>query len=254
MHAHNAKTRFSERASDYSKYRPSYPAEIVQFILQHCSVNRSWVITDIGSGTGISTNLLLSLLCRVVGVEPNEKMRQIAERNLGDNPLYSSVVGSAEETNLPSSSVNMVASFQAFHWFEREKTRKEFRRILDDSKWVLIVWNDRVTDKPGFLEGYEGLLKNLPEYTNVNHRNVTIDDVAAFVGSERIIRLTLPYSQRLDWDGLKGRFSSSSYTPKPGTPEAHKLLLDLKGLFDNHQVRGRIEFMYNTEIYLAQMR
>ena len=37
----------------------------------------------------------------------------------------------------------MVTAGQAFHWFDREKERQEFVRILKPGGWVVLVWNDR---------------------------------------------------------------------------------------------------------------
>ena len=53
--------RFSTRVSDYIKYRPSYPEDVFKsVILSKIGVNENYTIADIGSGTGIFTNLLLS--------------------------------------------------------------------------------------------------------------------------------------------------------------------------------------------------
>ena len=66
-----------------SKYRPHYPAAVIEFLRAECDLMPSQTIADIGSGTG----KLTELFCwrngnAVTGVEPNREMREAAERLL----------------------------------------------------------------------------------------------------------------------------------------------------------------------------
>ena len=79
----DAKARFSDRVEDYIRYRPSYPREVLQVMLEALSDRSSPTIADVGSGTGILTRLLLEEKLRVFGIEPNDEMRTAAERHLG---------------------------------------------------------------------------------------------------------------------------------------------------------------------------
>ncbi|HAY33224.1 MAG TPA: SAM-dependent methyltransferase, partial [Ignavibacteria bacterium] len=51
--------RFSDRVENYVKYRPHYPEELLDFMKAECGLDQSSVIADIGSGTGISSELFL---------------------------------------------------------------------------------------------------------------------------------------------------------------------------------------------------
>jgi hypothetical protein len=157
--------RFSIRADLYRLYRPTYPGEaILPMLMAECALgdamassNNPVTVADIGSGTGISSRLFLtsasiskslseagkSML--LYGVEPNEPMRKGAEDDLrefeqteGDpaeagKVFWNSVDGSAETTNLPDNSIDMLVAFQAGHWFKTAPTVDEFRRILRTS-------------------------------------------------------------------------------------------------------------------------
>src|SRR5688572_11145173 len=151
-------TRFSNRVDDYIKYRPGYPGAIVDFLTAACGLTPAAVIADVGSGTGILSELFLKQGNRVFGVEPNQEMREAAERILAGYPSFTSVAGSAEATSLPAQSVDYITAAQAFHWFERERARAEFERILKPGGWVLLLWNERRTDTTAFLRDYEELL------------------------------------------------------------------------------------------------
>ena len=95
---------------------------------------------------------------RVFGIEPNPEMRSAGERLLAEYEGFTSMAGSAEQSQLPDSSVDLVAAGQAFHWFDRQRARAEFQRILKPGGWVVILWNNRLTDTTPFLRAYENLL------------------------------------------------------------------------------------------------
>jgi SAM-dependent methyltransferase len=73
------KKRFSKRAQYYSRYRPSYPDSLLRYLERELSFSQASVVADVGSGTGILSELLLRNGNRVFGVEPNEDMRRTAE-------------------------------------------------------------------------------------------------------------------------------------------------------------------------------
>src|SRR5262245_16193469 len=117
--------RFSDRVEDYVKYRPDYP----QAILSTLKVSPDWIVADIGSGTGISTQLFLRNGNHVYAVEPNVAMRKKAEQLLRHYPGFTSRSGTAEATGLEDASIDLIVAGQSFHWFDRTATRQEFVRI-----------------------------------------------------------------------------------------------------------------------------
>ena len=146
--------RFSNRVDNYTKYRPSYPQTVINYFQDHCELNRSSIVADVGSGTGIFTELLLQGGYHVFAVEPNEKMRRAAEDSLSVNPRFRSVKGKAERTGLDSHSIDLVTVAQAFHWFRHEETLLEFRRIIKPSRRIALVWNQRKINNP-FQKAYD---------------------------------------------------------------------------------------------------
>jgi ubiquinone/menaquinone biosynthesis C-methylase UbiE len=122
--------RFSNRVENYVKYRPHYPQEIINFLSEEIGLNSEKTIADIGSGTGISAELFLENGNKVYGIEPNKEMREAAEIYLEKYKYFISVNGTAEDTLLENDSMDIVLAGQAFHWFDVEKAKKEFKRIL----------------------------------------------------------------------------------------------------------------------------
>jgi len=165
--------RFSGRVDNYVRYRPRYPAAILEPLLADCRLTSDSIIADVGSGTGFLAELFLSNGNTVFGIEPNDEMREAGELFLKTFEKFRCVAGTAEATSLPEESVDIVAAGQAFHWFEREKCRREFQRILRRQGRVVLVWNDRRTDSTPFLADYEDLLQRYgTDYRQVDHKQI----------------------------------------------------------------------------------
>ena len=243
---------FSDRVDNYVKYRPSYPAEVLDSLRAHCGLGARSAVADIGSGTGIFTELLLRSGCQVFAVEPNDEMRHAAEQHLCPDPRFHSLSSVAEHTGLDSGSIDIVTAAQAFHWFRTEDTRKEFQRILKATGWIALVWNQRNTRSP-FQRAYDELLRvRVPEYDKVNYRKVEVTDIAVFLDPTDYRRLTFKNCQHFDMDGLKGRKQSSSYIPPPGTPLFAALMVGLEAVFEKHAMEGRVVFEYETQLHLGR--
>eukprot|EP01031_Cornospumella_fuschlensis_P008064 gene8064-9952_t len=56
----NATQRFSDRVENYVRFRPGYPAEVIPLLQQETGLQPGWAVADVGSGTGISAQMLLS--------------------------------------------------------------------------------------------------------------------------------------------------------------------------------------------------
>lgn len=247
------KERFSDRVDDYRKYRPGYPSGVLDVLRDRCGLGPASRVADLGSGTGILTAMLLGRAAVVHAVEPNAAMRSVAEADLGGRPGFVSVAGSAEATGLPEGSVDLVTAAQAFHWFDADRTRVECGRILAPGGRAALIWNERQASAPGFQAGYESLLEeNIEEYRAMKAGDrVAAEAVERFFAPAATARIDLEFSQSLDWESLKGRFLSSSYAPKPGSP-GHATVMDgLRRLFERHAPGGRVRIAYITRIFVA---
>ena len=247
-------TRFSDRVADYIRYRPGYPDEIVATLERETGVAPGAVVADVGSGTGISSELFLRHGYEVYAVEPNREMREAAEEVLGPQPGFHSVDGRAEATTLPDSWVDLVTAGQAFHWFDCNGARRELTRVLRSADcYVALFFNSRQSDTTPFLAGYEALLhEHAADYARVNHRNVGNDELRGFFGGHYEKRV-FPNDQSFDFESLKGRLLSSSYAPAPGDPRHEPMITALRELFEKHEEKGRVTFLYDTELYFGRI-
>ena len=116
---------------------------------------------------------------------------------------------------------------------------------------MFLIWNKRQLNSE-FLREYEQLVQSIPGYSEVTHHNITKEILRDFLGSAFTARTFANY-QEFDFNGLMGRFSSSSYTPKEDTVEYAEARKRLEHLFENGSINGKITFSYETEVYSGKI-
>jgi SAM-dependent methyltransferase len=211
------------------------------------------VVADIGSGTGISTELFLRAGHRVFAVEPNDAMRAKAEELLGHYPNFVSVNGTAEATGLATESVDLIVAGQAFHWFDPAATRREWVRIARPGAQAALIWNERLMEA-SFESDYEKLILHYAgDYKTINHKNIADLQIGAFFAPEAYVLKQWENGQDFDFEGLKGRLLSSSYIPKEGSRHA-EMIAALRQLFDRYASEGKVRVRYDTKVYSGVIR
>ena len=250
----DATKRFSDRVDDYVRYRPHYPAAVIRSLEECCGLASGWVVADVGSGTGILSEMFLRLGCRVFGVEPNAEMRSAGERLLAHFPGFASVDGRAEATTLPDASVELVSAGQAFHWFDRPRARAEFARILRPGGWVALVWNKRRKTGTPLAVAYETLLLDYAlDYRSVDHDNVTDEVIAEFFRPSAVELRAFENHRTLDYASLEGYLRSASYAPPPGHPSHAPMVAALRAVFEELEVGGTVVLEYDTLLYFGRV-
>jgi ubiquinone/menaquinone biosynthesis C-methylase UbiE len=246
--------RFSDRVENYVKFRPSYPIELINHLKKNKIITTGQNIADIGSGTGIFSKLLLETDNKVYAVEPNKEMRLAAEKSLKNKLNFISVDGTAENTTLEENSIDIITAAQCFHWFALQKTKKEFFRILKRNGYIVIIWNVRNSEGSPFLIEYENLLNShCPDYSQVNSGNIGFEKIMNFINPKNTQKFSCKNVQFFDFEGLKGRLKSSSYTPTEEQPEYSMLIEDLAKLFKKFHKNGYVQFLYDCEMYFGQI-
>jgi ubiquinone/menaquinone biosynthesis C-methylase UbiE len=247
-------TRFTSRVENYAKYRPHYPRAILQTLAEKCSLKPESRIADIGAGPGNLTELFLENGNVVYAIEPNPAMREAAEQVLASYENVRILAGQAEATPFPDHSVDFVTAGQAFHWFNRDKARAEFARILKPDGWVVIVWNLRNSESTPFMATYENLVRRFSgDYEQVDHRLISPEVISQFFVPQEYHVQNFENFQDFDYAALEGRLLSSSYTPEAGHPNHAPMLVELRRIFDLHQVNSCVRMEYTTTLYYGQL-
>lgn len=245
--------RFNHVSDFYRRYRPSYPDALFDFLLKKGIIGDQKKVADVGSGTGLFTKCLLQRGTVVYALEPNQAMRAVAEQDLGHYPSFTSINGTAEQTGLPTHSMDAVSAATAFHWFDLEACAREFRRILKPEGWVMLIWNLRWPEFSPILQGYEEILqKHCPKYQGIPSKMIAEEKIKDFFGTAQQVEIQyFPYEQQFDLEGLIGRLRSTSYALTADQLGYENMIADVIELFNKYQINNQITFPYRTKLYLG---
>ncbi|HKE27095.1 MAG TPA: class I SAM-dependent methyltransferase [Bryobacteraceae bacterium] len=247
-----AASRFTGRAQNYARFRPGYPDAVIHLLQAEAGWSPQAVVADIGAGTGLSSELFLRHGNRVIAVEPNAEMRAAAEQLRARYGCLTVVDGRAEATTLPDASAGFVVAGTAFHWFDSDACRAEFRRIIQPRGWVVLLWNIRQSETSPFLKAYEELLLRFgTDYKKQwgNERKGIDGRITHFFGEGGFHQASFPNPQQLDFDGVAGRLLSASYAPLPGHPNHEPMMRALRSLYEEFAGDGLVTIDYRTTVY-----
>lgn len=140
------KDYFSTQSKLYAAFRPTYPQELYQFILEHVGERKSaW---DCATGNGQVANVLAGYFNEVFATDISQ--RQLDEAVRQSNILYS--ISPAEKTPFHDNQFDLITVAQALHWFDRDQFYNEAKRVARPNA-ILVVWGyamlsiDPVIDK-----------------------------------------------------------------------------------------------------------
>lgn len=257
LHAMNATGRFSDRADDYARFRPSYPAEAIDTVLDGLDGAEGAPLraVDLGAGTGIASRLLADRGVRVVAVETNASMRAAGMSRECEGIEWRD--GRAESTGVPSGWADLIIAAQAWHWFEPVGTEREVRRVLRPHGRLAVMWN--VDDPADAATGaFRQVVQTYATSPRVYQEMVDAKSVERLGWRTPVREVVVAHVQRLDAEGLIGRARSASYAPKE--PEAlSSMTRALSKVFDRfakptEEPGGSAHVMairYLTKIYLT---
>lgn len=246
--------KFTGKADIYSKYRPRYPKEYINYLVSYNNLTSNNTVADIGSGTGILTEQLLDKGLKVIAVEPNDDMRSIAEKRLRNYPKFVSVKGIAENTSLRSKSIDLITVAQAFHWFDKVKFKNECIRILKPNLNVALVWNSRDSSSQMILENAE-ICKNLcPSFNDFSGGiKETSDEFEQFFRDGKYEYRTFQNDLEYNLDDFLGRNLSASYAPKSTDSNYKEFIKELTELFTKHSKDNKIILPNVTRSYIGKV-
>lgn len=249
----NPTTRFTGLAETYSRHRPGYPEAAVQHILTRCQLRSGAEVLDVGSGTGIFARQLAAHGVHVLGLEPNDDMRQQAERDTPAGTALAYCAGRAEDTGLAAQSVAAVVSAQAFHWFAPDAALREFARVLRPGGWVALLWYERDERDP-FTAAYGDLLRTLPGAVGLERARARAGEaLLEHPLYELPERSVFAHAQALDEEGLIGRAMSVSYAQRE--PEAVRVFAEqLRKLYRCFASGLQVVMQYETTVFSARLR
>ena len=247
--------KFNHLADIYEKYRPSYPEEYIKDIIIKCYLDSESLVADIGAGTGILTRQFLNNNIQIVGVEPNQDMRKILKR-LEKNPNFRSIDGTAEHTNLEDNSIDLIVVAQAFHWFDKEKFKKECKRILKPNGKVWILWNQLDETKEIVKEQKridDEYTNRFQEVNGILDANKKEEQIQGFFQGNIYEKKVVDNPLENDKERFIGANLSKSYSLKKENPNYDNYIEAFGQIFDRYSENGKVMIPNKTYGYLGKV-
>lgn len=247
-----AETGFGREAEAYERSRPSYPPEVVVWLVDNLRITPGALVVDLAAGTGKMTRLLAPTGAQLLAVEPVEGMHQILRRLLPAVPVVSST---AEALPLRSGSIDAVCVAQAFHWFDADAAFTELARVLRPGGRVGIVWNarDRSVDWVDRTWAIMDQVERRAPWRD--HEQWRDSALGARPGFGELHTATFRHEQPVTPEGVVDRIRGVSHVAVLPPPEREAVLDAVRQVLATHpQTRGRGELRipYRVDCYWAE--
>ena len=128
-----SKDLFSAHASEYAKYRPTYPIELVEYIAS-LAENKACAL-DCATGNGQAAILLAEFFEQVYATDLSEKQIEAAQQH----PRITYLVSTAESTPFEENTFDAITIAQAYHWVNHQKFAEEATRIGKPNAIVAVI-------------------------------------------------------------------------------------------------------------------
>jgi SAM-dependent methyltransferase len=195
---------FGRVADDYDRYRPGYPAAVIDVLV----AGRPSSALDVGCGTGKVAVSLMEHGIPVLGVEPDEGMASVARRH-----RVSVEVASFESWDPAGRTYDLMTAGHSWHWVDPVVGLAKAASIVVPGGTVALFWNYHVVEESllaAFAAAYDA---HAPELTVVGRDPSGSPDTDPFQGNDDFVSLgcrTYRWPRLLDadeWTSMLATFS-----------------------------------------------
>lgn len=244
--ADQRRTSFGAQADAYTRYRPGYPAELFDYLISLIEAPADCLeVVDVGAGTGQLSVGFIERGCRVTGVEPDARMRELLAARPG---LVAAVAGSAESIPLPDSSADLITGAQMWHWVDPTRAVPEIARVLRPGGVFAIVWSLR-DDNADWIKEMENYV-DLPDSYKWFRKN-DVPTLAEPFGTMELHEF--PYTHESSAEGLVGLVGTFSHVAL--SDRRAEIEADIRNLAQTHpDLAGEETFdvPYICKVFIAR--
>lgn len=243
---------FDSIIKEYESYRPKYPKELISFIKSYCSLNAKSYCLDVGCGTGIFSSELVRISDHVYGLDPSEKMINVA-KNKGIPVKFQ--CGVAESLPYDSDFFDFISFSHSFHWTDEDKALNEAYRVLKNNGYCAIFWYNPADKK---TKHYIFIQEQIKEYNpsfNINAKNLdilsTLDYFDFKILKHKIFPFSISYTNNEYIGLLKSKSHIGEQMKKDDLDKFLNSVLDkLNELFPDKIIKEK----YQIDLFLGQKR
>lgn len=135
---------FNKAADYYDKYRPSYPKEIVDAIINETGIKDGSKLLEIGAGSGKATELFAGKGFNILCIEPGEDLVRIGNDKF-ENDTIKFQCSRFEDYDFADQDWDVIFAAQAFHWVPQPQGYEKCASVLKNNGHLAVFWNMYIT-------------------------------------------------------------------------------------------------------------
>ena len=250
----NSDNKINGKGNSYSKYRPSYPKEYIDYLVKENNLNKYSKVFDVGAGTGILSEILAKRGLNVTAVEPNLDMAVFIQDLTKEYLNLNFINTLAEDISYNKKDVDLITVAQAFHWFDINKFNKQCKNILKDSGKVALLWNVRDENDKIIKESFD-ICKRLCEKFQGFSGGIgdNIDNIKNFFKDEKYNYAEFENNLEYDIEMFIGRNISASYAPNEGDKNYKIFIDELTDLFNRYKKNEKVIIKNKVKSYIGSI-
>ena len=242
----------------YETYRPGYPAELIEDVVNLSGIKPGGEILEVGSGTGKATRLFARRGFSILCLEPGQNLIDVAKAQLSEYPQVRFERGRFEGWDARQRQFDLLISAQAFHWVPEEVRFVKAASVLKPPGHIALFWN--------MYPGMEGAIRHeldeiyrrhAPELVKedapleklIQERAASLENEKKF---EKVIVRTYPWAERYETKAYLGLLNT--YSDHLRLPEQRRQALfeAVAELIEQHG--GQVEKPYLAVLYMARRK
>lgn len=252
---------FGEVAELYDRYRPGYPAALIDDLVALAGLDGRRSVLEVGTGTGKATRLFAQRGIPVVGVEPSAEMAAVARRALAGHENITIERADFETWDPAGRTFPLLFSGQAWHWVARERGYAKAVEVLDPGAVLSAFWNrpqwSRAPLREAMFEVYERAVPGMapdgpmhPAHNDPGAEESWTAEIEAAPGLGEAEVREYPWGARYTPEQYTGLLATTSDLRLLGEDERAAVLEGLRELIARHG--GALELPMVTRLCLAR--
>jgi len=139
---------FDTVAEQYHAFRPGYPADLVEFMVDTAGLAAGSTVLEVGCGTGQLTSSLAGFGFGLTAIDIGPSMIATARHHLHDAAVQLQVASFEEFEGAAAETIDLIVSGTAFHWIDPDVKFRKSARLLRPGGWLAVLSTAELYDDP----------------------------------------------------------------------------------------------------------
>ena len=132
---------FDKGVKEYDKFRPTYPEDLYEDIINYSKITKESALLEIGCGTGQATKPFLDRDFNVLALELGENLANFARKKFKNYPNFLVTNRDYMDFPLKEEICDLVFAATSFHWLPEDLALEKIKSELKFGGTLALFWN-----------------------------------------------------------------------------------------------------------------